>query len=418
MIQFKDAWTLLDISMMMLLFGFIISVLVDPYISRRHRNLLLAAGVMVFSLVIQNNMDYCLTNLGGSDLACIAVSVFGYVIRPVIIIMFIRIMNLQVKQWPFWLLAGINAAVYLTAFFSDISFTISNGSFRRGPLGYTCHIISVLLLLWLSFQTIKECRQNRRVESVLAIFCTFSVVISVLVDMAISTTTYVTYLTASVIIDCVVYYIWLHLKFVRDHEKSLLAEQRIQIMISQIQPHFLFNTISTIQALCMIDPEQAASTAERFGTYLRQNIESLNNTDLIPFSKELEHTQIYSDIEKIRFPALTVEYIIGDSAFRVPALTVQPLVENAIRHGVRGVKNGSVTVTTLFDHDCHVIEIRDNGKGFDTATIDSMGNTHIGLRNVRDRIRSMCGGEMDIESEENKGTVITIRIPAESVDKQ
>ena len=210
--------------------------------------------------------------------------------------------------------------------------------------------------------------------------------------------------------------IWLHLQLSRRHERELIehlqAEQRIRIMVSQIQPHFLFNTLSTIQALCRIDPEKASDTVEKFGQYLRQNIDSLNRVGLIPFEKEIEHTRIYAEIEQIRFPSTRITYELEDTDFTLPALTVQPLVENAIRHGVRIRSRGEVAILTRREEGAHVIVIRDNGRGFDVEQALNADSSHIGIRNVRDRIEQMCGGSLGIESRIGEGTTVTIRIPA------
>ena len=207
------------------------------------------------------------------------------------------------------------------------------------------------------------------------------------------------------------YYIWLHLKFVHDHEKALEAESRIRIMMSQIQPHFLYNTLSSIQALCRIDPDKAFDVTEQFGTYLRRNIDSLDQPDLIPFTKELEHTRVYSEIEMLRFPNVRVNYDVPDVDFSVPVLTVQPLVENAIRHGVRIREEGIVTVSSRTTDRFHEIMISDNGKGFDTTLLKTADGSHIGVRNVQERIEKLCGGTLTGESVPDKGTTVTIRIP-------
>lgn len=227
----------------------------------------------------------------------------------------------------------------------------------------------------------------------------------------------VTFLTITVVSSNVFYYIWLHLQFVREHENALMAEQRIQIMMTQIQPHFLYNTLSTIQALCRIDPEKAFSITEKFGAYLRQNIDSLEQPNLIPITKELEHTKVYADIEMIRFPKIRVEYKMEDEAFSLPALSIQPLVENAIRHGVRVRNNGLVSVTTQKQPGYHEIIIRDNGKGFDPEDDSETDGTHIGIRNVRERIEGMCSGTLLVESRIGEGTTVTIRIPYGGADQ-
>ena len=84
---------------------------------------------------------------------------------------------------------------------------------------------------------------------------------------------------------------------------------------------------------------------------------------MVPVTKELEHTRLYAEIEMLRFPNVRVEYQIEDSGFKIPALTIQPLVENAIRHGVRIRNDGLVTVSTFREADAHRITIEDNGAG-------------------------------------------------------
>ena len=181
--------------------------------------------------------------------------------------------------------------------------------------------------------------------------------------------------------------------------------------MSQIQPHFLYNTLSTVQALCRIDPEKASEVTEKFAKYLRQNLESLDKDECIPIKKELEHTRIYSEIEMVRFPQIEIIYDIKDEDFSIPALSIQPMVENAIRHGVRIREHGVVSISTDFGERFHKIVIKDNGKGFDVKSLETMESSHIGVKNVKERIEKMCNGVVNIESTIGEGTTITIRIP-------
>lgn len=183
-------------------------------------------------------------------------------------------------------------------------------------------------------------------------------------------------------------------------------------MMTQIQPHFLYNTLSTIQVLCLTNPDEAYEITGKFGKYLRQNIDSLEEPELITFDKELEHTQIYTEIEKVRFPEINIVYDVEDEDFSLPALTVQPIVENSIRHGIRNVENGTVTVSVKKQPDCHEIIVADNGVGFDVDSPTKSG-THIGLKNTKERVEKMCGGTLEVTSEIGKGTTVKIRIPDE-----
>ena len=106
-----------------------------------------------------------------------------------------------------------------------------------------------------------------------------------------------------------------------------------------------------------------------------------------------------------------VEYDTPHINFSVPSLTLQPLVENAIRHGVRIRKEGLVTVSAHRTKEGHEIVVRDNGKGFDVTAAVTGEGSHIGLRNVRERVERMCGGTLTVESEIGVGTTVLIRLP-------
>ena len=149
----------------------------------------------------------------------------------------------------------------------------------------------------------------------------------------------------------------------------------------------------------------------KFSSYLRQNLNTLEFPGLISFEKELEHTRSYADIEMVRFPNIRVEYAIEDSGFSVPPLTVQPIVENAIRHGVRIREEGIIRVSAYQTEEGHEILISDNGVGFDVQTLGQNEGTHIGLKNVKERIETMCGGSVTVESRIDEGTRVTICIP-------
>ncbi len=197
--------------------------------------------------------------------------------------------------------------------------------------------------------------------------------------------------------------------------KAELREKQTQIMISQIQPHFLYNTLSAIYVLCGDDPKLAQKTIKDFSGYLRQNMSSLNSSECVPFEKELDHTRTYLTIEKLRFEdLLRVEYDIQYSDFMLPPLTLQPLVENAVKHGIRGREDGgTIQILTRRKNGRVYIQVQDDGNGFDPLTVKDDGRTHVGLENTRQRIESMCGGQMLIESSAEKGTTVTIILEEE-----
>lgn len=195
--------------------------------------------------------------------------------------------------------------------------------------------------------------------------------------------------------------------------ESQLTQSRIAILISQIQPHFLYNTLTTICGLCDENPKEAKKATEEFAEYLRHNLNTLNQSTSIPFSDELLHTQLYISIEKKRFEEkLCVVYKIETKDFYIPALTLQPLVENAVKHGVTKKKNGgTILISTRNREDCYEVTITDDGMGYDPSVPLSAPDTHIGIKNVENRLHSMCKGTLTMDSEVGRGTTATIKIP-------
>nr|WP_260620524.1 histidine kinase [Gordonibacter massiliensis (ex Traore et al. 2017)] len=184
-------------------------------------------------------------------------------------------------------------------------------------------------------------------------------------------------------------------------------------MLSQIQPHFLYNTLAAIRELCASDPAEAARTVTDFSSFLRENMASLTSKQPIPFERELRHTTTYLNLEQRRFgDRLRVEFDIASRDFELPPLAVQALVENAVRHGVSPREEGGcVRVSSRDDGDEHVVEVRDDGMGFDSAAAPDNERIHVGIQNVRVRLAEGCGGTLDVRSAPGEGTVAVIRIP-------
>lgn len=192
-----------------------------------------------------------------------------------------------------------------------------------------------------------------------------------------------------------------------------LYEAKVSVMVSQIRPHFMYNALSSIAILCKLDPDTAYNATVTFSDYLRGNMDSLRQTAPVPFATELEHLKKYLYIEQLRFAdQLNIEYDIQDVDFEIPLLSIQPLVENAVKHGV-GMKEegGTVKISTRETDTAHLVIIEDDGVGFDPNEKKNDGRSHIGMENTKKRLRDMCGGEVIITSEIGKGTVAKVIIP-------
>ena len=200
-------------------------------------------------------------------------------------------------------------------------------------------------------------------------------------------------------------------------EKSIveaeLKESRVSIMLSQIQPHFIYNTLGTIERMCLKDPQKANELVRNFSLYLRGNFSELDSVVPIRFAEELKHVEYYVNIEKVRFPDMNIEYDVETTEFVLPALSVQPLVENAIKHGLMRLETGGTVKIHSYEIPTHFcVEVTDDGVGFDTdAPIDE--KKHIGLRNIRGRLKAMVNGDLVLESKPGVGTKAVIMIPKE-----
>ena len=401
-------------ALLFLLLGFGGVVFIDPYIRKQQRAAILIIVMLSLSLIAQNIIENELFIHRSNLVVKEFLSAYGYSVRPMILILFLHIIEPYERRWPEWALSGGNALLYFTSPFTGFCFEIREAdyAFLRGPLWFVCFIFSAILLIELLKETIflhKACEKRERWFPIMVVLM---IIAAVVLDLGVGMEPQpISFLTIAIIIGSVFYYIWLHLQFVREHEQDLMAAQRIQIMMTQIQPHFLFNALNTIRALYAKDPPLADRTLEDFSTWLRQNLESLSQTDLVPVTKELEHTRLYAEIEVLRFPNIRVEYQIEDDQFMIPMLTIQPLVENAIRHGVRNSRDGLVTVSIVMEGGDHRITVQDNGIGFDPGGKKPVEGSHIGLQNVKERVERMCHGTMLLHSEIGKGTCVTLLIP-------
>lgn len=191
-----------------------------------------------------------------------------------------------------------------------------------------------------------------------------------------------------------------------------IAHQRASIMVLQMRPHFIFNTMMSIYYLCAQDSKKAQQVTLDFTSYLRKNFSAIASENTIPFANELEHTRAYLAVEQVQFEdGLFVEYDTPHTRFRVPPLTLQPIVENAVKHGMDPDSAPlRICIRTRETDAGHEITVEDNGPGFaQTNTDDS--EPHIALANIQQRLEIMCGGKLTVMPREGGGTVVKVILP-------
>lgn len=218
----------------------------------------------------------------------------------------------------------------------------------------------------------------------------------------------------SMIIILMIMFVIMQNQFVNEYieQKRQLQENSFRLMVSQIKPHFIFNSLTAIAQLCDDDPALAKTTTVSFSKYLRGNLSALDKTEAIPFEDELNHIKNHLNIECVRFgDYLNVLYDIQATDFKVPVLSIQPLVENAVKHGVGMKENGgTVRISTRKSESSIETRITDDGVGFDTSK-PYTDEGHIGIASSVERLKQLCDAETVIESTVGKGTEITVLIP-------
>ncbi|MBR2529001.1 MAG: histidine kinase [Blautia sp.] len=197
-------------------------------------------------------------------------------------------------------------------------------------------------------------------------------------------------------------------QYVRQQKE--IAHQRASIMILQMRPHFIYNTMMTIYYLCKQNPDLAQQVTLDFTTYLRKNFTAIASEELIPFSVELEHTRAYLAVEQAQFEdSLLVDFDTPHLDFRLPPLTLQPIVENAIKHGMDPDSEPlHILIRSRRANSGNIIIVENNGTDFKPA---DENEPHIALNNIQQRLEIMCRGKMTIAPRRGGGTLVKLTIP-------
>lgn len=383
---------------------------VDIFIKKRiviNMSLILILSILEFYIKLNGNMILPVVTMVYSSIRTLVMPIAITILKPKIKLIYIP--------------AIINAVISCSVIFQDkIIYFTKTKIFESDALIYsfivtTC-IYWIVFLLILDFKLYKNLEVNH-----LQIFCCIAWLMTATIAEISGLKEGILNVTYAMIF--LFYYLVLHVKIsqkVVEEKEIKLREQRMSLMLSQIQPHFLYNTLNTITALCRINPKLAEETTVKFSSYLRENMYSLGKNDTQPFSKELEHTKIYIDIEKLRFgDRVRVEYDIKVENFDMPTLTLQPIVENAVKHGIcKKMEGGTIKITTESKDKENIIVISDDGIGFNMEKILSDGKVHIGIQNVKERLKNIINAELEITSFIGLGTVVKIIIPNKGKNKE
>ncbi len=325
----------------------------------------------------------------------------------------------QKAEMPRWqtavpiTLAVIALVLLVVQAFNHMYFYIDeNGYYQRGPLLLmdSCFVLAIALTAMFMVIINRKNLEKGDLQAFLS-YCILPF-IATLIQLVWPQMTFILLATT---LSIFLIYSMIQIEYIRKLKAAEfdLAQARFGIAMSQIQPHFMYNALASIAQLCTIDPKMAQKATVNFSNYIRGNLDSVNKSEPIPFSSEIKHLNHYLSIEKLRFEErLNVEFNLETDNFLIPALSVQPLVENAIRHGIcKKPEGGTVKIASREEKDCFVVIVTDDGVGFNKTDAPDGNGTHIGMENVKQRLEAMVGGSFEIESEVGVGTTAKITIP-------
>jgi len=213
----------------------------------------------------------------------------------------------------------------------------------------------------------------------------------------------------------------IYIKNEKKKQEKLKEENKnlqLQILTEQIRPHFILNTLGAIRTMIHKDPDRASDLLYDFSKYIRKNMEQKDYSKPIPFLEELDYIQTYLSLETLRFEErLHVEYDISEDGFFILPLTVQPFVENAVKHGLLSTRQGGTVWITTRRTETHIeVQVMDNGVGFDVKKFwDELEERKtVGMKSAIFRLRNEMNAVIDIKSSMEpgmSGSVIKIKIP-------
>jgi len=400
--------------------------IMDKTITKKNRFNLLTILFCTVVIFLNTNLSNYIAFMNRTDLyrfRFLAAS-FGYIFEPLSTYIFYLIIckPTGIKRVLSLPVAVINTILFIQNLFTENVFMIipQNMYVVTNTLLVCMPIVTAafyFILLWIHLSTHRKEYSFYRFLGL--IITTGAIIIATIIEKF----TTLCILDECIAISMILFYLMGYIEQsneIIENQKNTLTNQRNALLLSQIHPHFIYNTLNSIYYLCRNDSDAASKALLDFSEYLHGTLDSSLSSELVSFSREIETTTMYTNLEKIRFTNIEVNYNIEEDNFLIPPLSIQPLVENSIRHGIRGKENGFVNINStkkcIDGLNYYIITIEDNGNGIhernvsDTDTKYQGDHSGIGMSNVKSRIAALVNGSFEVISSEN-GTTITISIP-------
>ena len=338
----------------------------------------------------------------------------SYILRPIIIMLEVLLLSPSPSVSIFCLSPALfNLLTFLPALWGNRSaFWIDEQAvWHGGPLHivvYLTQIIYVLVLFGfsVSFFHIKDIKRM------------VLILVMLLQALTVAVCEYANLLPGyvnSIMILCILeYYIYLTLIYQESMQETIIQKERdinkstLLVLRNQMQPHFIYNSLSIIRSLAKHDSAGAVRCIDTFSDYLKAHIGAIQTDDLIPFERELQNVKTYLSLVQADYTRkVSVIYELKETEFKIPPLSLEPIIENAVSHGI-SKETGIISIRTERQEDKILIIVADNGTGEKDA--EPVMHNGIGLENTRKRLEMHCGGTLQMENSP-KGMTVTITIP-------
>ena len=400
---------------MLMLLGLLFTM-VNRVMDRKKKKFFLVMYSVLFLYITADILNQLSGHYVLSQVTLFLDSFFSSVIMPMLTWYMLFLQGMDWRKSPvfrtvFFLWSFYFVMLCVTQFTTVIYYYTPDNVYHRGPF-YPLLLVSPVLIMFINLVYLirkKDCLNRKQFTALL--LCFLIPMTAMILLICFYGLYQIVFASALSVLAMLSFTVWdLMEQYIRQQEE--IVKQRSRIMVLEMRPHFIFNTMTSIYYLCEQDAVKAQQVILDFTTYLRRNFDAVVKENMIPFLSELEHTKAYLAVEQVRFAdKLFVEFDTPHIMFRIPPLTLQPIVENAVKHGVDPELDSLyITVQTRETENGSEIIVKNTGPGFKSSDNDE---PHIALENIRKRLTMMCGGTLTIISGEESGTIVKIFIPGE-----
>ncbi len=339
-----------------------------------------------------------------------------YILRPTIILLELFVICPDKKYWlPLTIPTIVNACIYLpTLWGHPLAFEITNTNSWSPfyPYNLTIYIVQLLYVFILLVFTLKSFRGKNHAATLILLSIFITSITAAILEY--TSAVYMGSINAVTALCVLAYYVYLSIIYQYEMRETItqkelkIAQNELMILKNQMQPHFIYNALATIRLLAKRDSQKAVKSIDDFSKYLKSHIGAIQNEDLISFTDELENVKVYlSMVQESYRSNIELIYKLEVTEFKLPPLSLEPIVENAVNHGI-GRLSGTITINTFTENNHIIIRVKDSGNKDSSSEKYTPYHNGIGLENTAKRLKMQCGGELKTDFSGNGGVVDVI----------